>query len=68
MGQNGSGNYLPDSGETNRPPFPSQQPPKNPRKSWIIGCSIAASAVILLCALMSLALFHPVFDPNELCR
>jgi hypothetical protein len=63
MGQNGSGNYLPDSGETNRPPFPSQQPPKNPRKSWTIGCSIAASAVILLCALMSLALFHLVFDP-----
>jgi hypothetical protein len=39
------------------------QPPKDSRKSWIIGCSIAAGAVIVLCALMSLALFSAVYDP-----
>ena len=41
------------------------QPPKDSRKSWIIGCSIAAGAVIVLCTLMSLALFRVVYDPIE---
>lgn len=41
------------------------QPPKDSRKSWIIGCSIAAGAVIVLCTLMSLALFRAVYDPIE---
>ena len=39
------------------------QPPKGSRKAWIIGCSIAAGAVVILCALMSLALFRAVYDP-----
>lgn len=42
---------------------PSQPPPKNPWKSWIIGCSIAAGIVIVLCAVMSVALFRVLFDP-----
>ncbi len=43
-----------------------QQPPKNSknsRKPWIIGCSIAVGVVIILCSLMSLALFQVVFEP-----
>lgn len=42
---------------------PSQQPPKNPWKSWIIGCSVAAGIVIVLCAVMGVALFRVLFDP-----
>ena len=44
------------------PPLQLQQP-KNSAKSWIIGCSVAAGVVILLCTLMSFALFHAVYDP-----
>ena len=44
-----------------------QQQPKNSRKSWIIGCSIASGVVIILCTVlctvMSFALFPVVFDP-----
>ena len=39
------------------------QPSKNSWKSWIIGCSVAASVVICLCAVMGVALFRVVFDP-----
>ena len=39
------------------------QPPKNSRKSWIIGCSIAVSVVICLCTLMGVTVFRVVFDP-----
>ncbi len=39
------------------------QPPKNSWRSWLIGCSIAASVVICLCTFMSFALFRVVFDP-----
>lgn len=42
-----------------------QQPPKNSRKSWIIGCSIAAGVVIILCTLMTCALFRVVYDPMD---
>ena len=69
MGQNDHGNNSPDAGNTNSPPSPFQpfvgygQPPKNSKKSWIIGCSIAAGVVIVLCAVMGVALFRFLYDP-----
>lgn len=45
------------------PPSLQPQPPKNSRKPWIIGCSIAAGVVILLCTLTSFALFRVMYDP-----
>lgn len=45
------------------PPPLQLKPSKNSARSWIIGCSIAASVVICLCSLTSFALFRVVYDP-----
>jgi hypothetical protein len=39
------------------------QPSKNSWKSWIIGCSIAAGVVIVLCAVLGVALVRFLYDP-----
>lgn len=39
------------------------QPSKNSWKSWIIGCSIAAGVVMVLCAVMGVTLFRFLYDP-----
>ncbi|HEY1389128.1 MAG TPA: hypothetical protein VGF38_11340 [Ktedonobacterales bacterium] len=69
MGPNDHAGDSLDAGNATSPPSPFQpfvgygQPPKNSKKSWIIGCSVAAAMVIFLCTLMSFALFRAVYDP-----
>lgn len=64
MWQHDQGNNAPDSGETISPPSSPPQPPKNSRRSWIIGCSIAAGIVIVLCAVLGVMVFRSLIDPR----